>query len=130
MKAGLPLYEGDSLLHYAPGEPAAEDNAAREIVEKSVAKLTLVKPATEPRLEAHEAVAEADLDLPTLERRARIVRAEYLHQLAHEFVARIRDAWNRMQQSEAEAYLSQSKSLEELEDRLRRLEREGRLLHI
>lgn len=130
MKAGLPLYEGDSLFHYAPGEPAVEDAAARGIVDKNVAKLTVIKPVAEPRIAANEAPAEADLDLPTLERRARIMRAEYVHQLVQEFVARVRNAWDRMQQSETEAYLSQSKSLEELEDRLRQLEREGRLLHI
>ncbi len=126
MKAGLPLYEGDSLLHYAPGESAAEDAAGREVAAKAPAKLTLVKPA----LDAYKPIAEGDLDLPTLERRARIMRAEYVQGLVRGFAARVRAAWHRMQQSEVEAYLSQSKTLEELEDRLRQLEREGRLLHI
>jgi len=118
MKAGLPLYEGDSLFHYAPGEPSVAESP----VSLKKVKLPVDLPATD------KPAANVELDLAGLELQARRLRADYLQQLARDFVARIRAAVKRFNQSETETYLAQSKTLEELEDRLRQLEREGRLL--
>ena len=123
MKAGLPLYEGDSLLHYAPGEPSVADSPVEAPI-----NLTVNPPADLPV--NRKPAANVDLDLAGIELNARRLRAEYVQRLVRGFFARIGAALKHLQQNETEAYLAQSKSLEELEDRLRQLEREGRLLHI
>lgn len=113
MRLTAPLYEGDSLLRSGPGFGG---EAAPEATKP-------VEPAAEPApvFELTEAEIEA---------RARAMRAKYVGELLKRAWTRL-EAWvEKGRRARDEAYLARAQNLADLEDRMRRLERDGYIPHV
>lgn len=114
MRLTGPLYEGDSLLRSGPGfGEEAETEAA-----------TPSKPTQEPARALFE-LSEAEV-----EANARAMRARYIAELFSRAWARL-EAWvEKGRRARDEAYLARAQNLADLEDRMRRLERDGYVPHV
>jgi hypothetical protein len=107
------LYEGDSLLRSGPG---FGEDAETELA-----------PATEP---VREPAPVFELSEAEIEARARAMRAKYVGELLSRAWARL-EAWvEKGRRARDEAYLARAQNLADLEDRMRRLERDGYVPHV
>lgn len=109
MRLTAPLYEGDSLLRSGP---AFGDEAAPEVA-----------PPAKP-------VEVFELTVADLEARARTMRARYVGEVLQRAWAGL-EAWvEKGRRNREEAYLSRAQNLSDLEDRMRKLERDGYVPHV
>ena len=121
MKLQLPLYEGDSIIRYGPTtspEPVTGPRQAHstpKILQRSSPPAPTSLPA---------------LDIPEIEARARALRAVAIAEMAGRAWTWLGTYFERARRRRQEEYLARSQSLAELEYRLRKLERQGQLLHI
>ncbi len=121
MKLQLPLYEGDSIIRYGPTtspEPVADQRQAHStpnLSQRSKARIPASVPA---------------LDIAAIEAQARALRAEAIADLVTRAWAWFGSYFERQRRRRDEEYLARSKNLAELEHRLRKLERQGQLLHV
>jgi hypothetical protein len=111
VKLATPLYEGDSIIRPGPtawADSVGEVHDTADFVQRD----------------------SASVDLAKIEARARVLRAAAVA----DYLARAWD-WlggqlDRARRRREEEYLARAQSLAELEDRLRKLERQGQLLHV
>jgi len=121
MKLQLPLYEGDSIIRYGPTtspDPVAGQQQAH------------CTPKILQRSSAPVATSGSTLDIAEIEARARALRAEAIADLAGRAWTWLGTYFERQRRRREEEYLARSQNLAELEHRLRKLERQGHLLHI
>lgn len=116
MRFDAPLYEGDSLIRPGPGFGADIAPAPRE---KVGAEAVEAKPET-----------VFELSVAEVEARARAMRAAYIAGLLSRLWDRF-EAWlERGRRAREEAYLAQADNLADLEERMRRIERQGYVPHL
>jgi hypothetical protein len=121
VKLQLPLYEGDSIIRHGPttsqapvaGQPQA--HSTPKIVRRTIA-------SAPTGLEA--------LDSAAIEARARALRAAAIAEMAGRAWTWLGTCFERARRRREEEYLARSQNLAELEHRLRKLERQGHLLHV
>jgi hypothetical protein len=119
MRFDAPLYEGDSLIRSGPVFGADEVREAAEPVEKVGPEPVEAKPET-----------VFELSVAEVEARARAMRAAYIAAALGRLWERF-EAWiERGRRARDEAYLAQAHNLADLEDRMRRLERQGYVPHL
>jgi hypothetical protein len=107
------LYEGDSLLRSGPA--FGEDTAPE---------------APAPAETAREPVSAFELSESEIEAKARAMRAKYVGELLQRAWARL-EAWvEKGRRAREEAYLARAQNLSDLEDRMRKLERDGYIPHV
>jgi len=122
MKLQLPLYEGDSIIRYGPTtspDPVAGQQQAHST----------------PKMPQRSNITAAATSLPALniaeiEARARALRAAAIADLVSRAWTWLGTYFERARRRREEEYLARSQSLAELEHRLRKLERQGQLLHV
>lgn len=113
MRLTAPLYEGDSLLRSGPG---FGDEAAPEV--------------TAPATPVREPATVFELSEAEIEAAARATRARYISALLERAWARL-EAWvEKGRRERDEAYLARAQNLADLEDRMRKLERDGYVPHL
>ncbi|MGH8680003.1 MAG: RSP_7527 family protein [Burkholderiales bacterium] len=122
MKLQLPLYEGDSIIRYGP--TTSPDPVAGPQQSHSTPKI----PQRSSSIGA--ATDSAVVDIAEIEARARALRAEAIAELAGRAWTWLGTYFERARRRREEEYLARSQSLAELEHRLRKLERQGHLLHV
>ena len=121
MKLQLPLYEGDSIIRHGPTtspEPVADQlqtHSTPKILRRSRALAAPSRPA---------------LDIAEIEARARALRAAAIADLVSCAWSWLGGSFERGRRRREEEYLARAQNLAELEHRLRKLERQGHLLHI
>ena len=121
VKLQFPLYEGDSIIRYGP--TTSPDPVAGRQQAHSTPKIL-------QRSSTAAATSHPALDLPEIEARARALRAAAIADLASRAWTWLGTYFERARRRREEEYLARSQSLAELEHRLRKLERQGHLLHI
>jgi hypothetical protein len=114
MKLQLPLYEGDSIIRYGP--TTSPDAVAGQQQAHSTPKIL------QRSLPA--------LDIPEIEARARALRAVAIAEMAGRAWTWLGTYFERARRRRQEEYLARAQNLAELEHRLRKLERQGHLLHV
>jgi len=121
MKLQLPLYEGDSIIRYGPTtsrDPVAGHQQAD------------YTPKMPQRSRRPAATGGAALDIAEIEARARALRAAAIAEMVSRAWTWLGTYFERARRRREEEYLARSQNLAELEHRLRKLEREGHLLHV
>ena len=121
MKLQLPLYEGDSIIRYGPTtspDPVAGSQQAHST------------PRMPQRSSRPAATRGSPLDIPEIEARARALRAAAIADLVSRAWTWLGTYFERERRRRQEEYLARAQNLAELEHRLRKLERQGHLLHI
>ena len=111
MRLSTPLYEGDSIIRPGPASPGdglARSNSTVDFVQRD----------------------STDVDLSRMQARARALRAAVVADYLGRAWGWLGDRLARARRRREEEYLARSQNLADLEDRLRKLEREGRLLHV
>jgi hypothetical protein len=119
MRFDAPLYEGDSLIRSGPVFGADEAPEAGKPVERAGPEPVEAKPET-----------VLELSVVEIEARARAMRAAYIATALGRLWDRF-EAWiEKGRRARDEAYLAQAHNLADLEDRMRRLERQGYVPHL
>jgi hypothetical protein len=114
MKIELPLYEGDSIIRHgptmSPGPVAGQDHADSTplVPQRNI----------DP------------IDILDIEARARRLRAAAIADIVGRFAKWLGASLDRARRRREEEYLARAQNLAELEHRMRKLERQGHLLHI
>jgi hypothetical protein len=121
MKLQLPLYEGDSIIRYGP--TTSPDPVAGQRQTHSTPKIL-------QRSSMPTATSGAALDISEIEARARALRAAAIAEMAGRAWTWLGTYFERARRRRQEEYLARSQNLADLEHRLRKLEREGHLLHV
>ena len=121
MKLQLPLYEGDSIIRYGP--TTSPDPVAGQQQAHSTPKIP-------QRSSTPAATSGCALDLPEIEARARALRAAAIAEMVSRAWRWLGTYFERARRRREEEYLARSQNLAELEHRLRKLERQGHLLHV
>jgi len=121
MKIQLPLYEGDSIIRYGP--TTSPDPVAGQQQAHSTPKIP-------QRSSTPAATSGCALDLPEIEARARALRAAAIAEMVSRAWRWLGTYFERARRRREEEYLARSQNLAELEHRLRKLERQGHLLHV
>jgi hypothetical protein len=121
MKLQLPLYEGDSIIRYGP--TTSPDPVAGQQQTHSTPKI-LQRSSPAP------AASSPALDIAEIEARARALRAAAIAEMAGRAWTWLGTYFERARRRRQEEYLARSQNLAELEHRLRKLERQGHLLHV
>lgn len=111
MRLRTPLYEGDSIIR--PG-PAVEAESVGE---------------TDHTADFVQRDSEA-VDLAKIEARARALRAVAIADYIERAWGWLGGTFDRARRRREEEYLARAQNLADLEDRLRKLERKGQLLHV
>jgi hypothetical protein len=115
MRFDAPLYEGDSVIRSGPAFGAVADKPAEKV-------------APEPMEAKPETVFE--MNVAEVEARARAMRAAYIAGLLGRLWDRF-EAWlEKGRRAREEAYLAQADNLADLEERMRRIERQGYVPHL
>jgi hypothetical protein len=116
MRFDAPLYDGDSVIRPGPGFGA---DIGPEPTEKMRPEALQAKPET-----------VLDLSVAEIEARARAMRAAYIGGLLGRLWDRF-EAWlEKGRRAREEAYLAQADNLADLEERMRRIERQGYVPHL
>jgi hypothetical protein len=114
MKIELPLYEGDSIIRHGP-------TTSQELVaDQEQADSTLLVPQRNI----------GPVDILDIEARARRLRAAAIADMVSRFAKWLGASLERARRRREEEYLARAQNLAELEHRMRKLERQGHLLHI
>jgi hypothetical protein len=121
MKLQLPLYEGDSIIRRGPTTSQAPVAGRRQ---------THSTPEIVRRTIALAPTGVGALDSAAIEARARALRAEAIADLAGRAWTWLGTYFGRARRRREEEYLARAQNLAELEHRLRKLERQGHLLHV
>ncbi len=106
------LYEGDSILRTGPGivaEPVVGIDSTPDLVQRDIA---------------------STLDAQGLELRARALRARVTAGLARSLWGWLGERLQRVSRRRDEEYLASAQNLVELENRLRKLDRHGDVMHV
>jgi hypothetical protein len=117
MKFDVLPYAGDSIIRSGPTsrrEPRRQSDSTVEALQRNI--------ASAPPVSA--------LDIAAIEARARALRAAAMADLVSRGWAWLTGSFERQRRRRDEEYLARAESRAELEQRLRKLERRGRLLHI
>jgi hypothetical protein len=117
----VPLYDGDSLIRYGPGTDSAPAASRKQ------ADFT---PNIPQRSKTPEATMMSALDIAEIEARARALRAAAIADLVGRGWTWLGGYFERARRRRDEEYLARSQNLADLEHRLRKLERQGQLLHV
>ncbi len=117
MKLRTPFYDGDSIVRDGPA-PEIEANDAASVVGhgKDMTQCTNDPVGAEPGIAGIEA-------------RARRLRIQTIARYYSDFWSWLGAQLERTRQRAEEKYLARARNAVELERRLRRIEREGRLIH-
>jgi hypothetical protein len=122
MKLQLPLYEGDSIIRHgpttSPGPVAGHSKAhsTPRILQRTIAAVPTAVPA---------------LDMAEIEAQARALRAAVIADLAGRAWSWLGTYFERGRRRRQEEYFARrAQNLAEVEHRLRKLERQGHLLHV
>ncbi len=121
MKLQLPLYEGDSIIRYGP-TTSPEPVAGRQQAHST--------PKLPRRSKARDQAPEGALDFAAIEASARALRAAAIAEMAGRAWTWLGTYFERARRRRQEEYLARAQNLAELEHRLRKLERQGHLLHV
>jgi hypothetical protein len=116
MKHEVPLYEGDSIIRHGPSTPP-ETRSGKEQVDSTADLLRRTK-------------TPDALELIEIEARARALRAATIADLLGRFWTWLGMRLERAHRRRVEEYLARAQNLAELERRLRKLERQGHVMHI
>jgi hypothetical protein len=120
MRLTGPLYEGDSILRKGRNTDLEPETAPNE----SDFTPDLVHRTIPPGTDVFK------LNHWEIEGRARALRAQMLAAYARQFWRWLGKRFEQARQRREEEHLARAQNVAELEGRLRKLEREGRLLHV
>jgi len=119
MRLTAPMYEGDSMIRSGPAFGADEVPATAETPAKGV-----------PEPIGANADDVFEVNVVEIEGRARAMRAAYLGAMMGRFGDRF-EAWlEKGRRTRDEAYLARAANLSDLEERMRKLERDGYVAHL